>query len=85
MFVRKDGTVMWFVNNKAQKAFLKLGRDARQLKWTGAYKKGGLSSQERKAVKQAEKMAEEMKKAEAAKAEESRRAEAAKAEKGAQP
>lgn len=59
MFVRKDGTVLWFINNKAQKSFLKLGRDARELKWTKAYQKGGLSSHERKAVKDAEKASEQ--------------------------
>jgi len=40
MYIKKDGTVLWFINSKAQKNFLKLGRDARDLKWTGAYRKG---------------------------------------------
>ncbi len=63
MFVRKDGSVMWFINNKAQKSFFKLGRDARELKWTGAYTKGGLSSHERKVVKEAAAQAKKAEKA----------------------
>lgn len=40
MYVKKDGTILWFKDGKAQKNFLQLHREARFLKWTGAYKKG---------------------------------------------
>ena len=40
MYVKKDGTIYWFINSKAEKNFLDLHREARFLKWTGAYKKG---------------------------------------------
>jgi ribosomal protein L24E len=63
MFVRKDGSILWFINNKAQKSFLQLGRDARKLKWTKAYQKGGLSSHERKVVKDAEKASQQAERA----------------------
>lgn len=42
MFIRKDGTVMWFKNSKARKNALKLGRNARKVKWTRHYIKGGV-------------------------------------------
>jgi ribosomal protein L24E len=44
MYICKDGTVLWFISSKAQKNYLKLKRDPRFLKWTGAYKKGGKRS-----------------------------------------
>jgi large subunit ribosomal protein L24e len=40
MYVKKDGTILWFISHKAQMNYLKLEREARFLKWTGAYKKG---------------------------------------------
>ena len=40
MYVKKDGSILWFKDGKAQKNFLGLEREARFLKWTGAYRKG---------------------------------------------
>lgn len=34
MYVKKDGKVLWFLNSKAEKNYLKLGRKARNVKWT---------------------------------------------------
>jgi large subunit ribosomal protein L24e len=34
MYVRNDGTVLWFCSSKCRKNSLKLGRDPRKLKWT---------------------------------------------------
>ena len=42
MFVRKDGSVLWFKNSKARKNHLHLKRNARKVKWTRHYVKGGI-------------------------------------------
>ncbi|MBD51198.1 MAG: 50S ribosomal protein L24e [Euryarchaeota archaeon] len=42
MFVRRDGTVMWFKDSKARKNSLKLKRNPRRMKWTQRYEKGGI-------------------------------------------
>tara|TARA_B100001013_G_scaffold279254_1_gene179354 strand:- start:1915 stop:2112 length:198 start_codon:yes stop_codon:yes gene_type:complete len=42
MFVRRDGTVLWFKSSKARKNLLKLKRNARKVKWTRHYVKGGI-------------------------------------------
>ena len=42
MFVRKDGSVLWFKNSKARKNLLHLKRNARKVKWTRHYVKGGI-------------------------------------------
>lgn len=42
MFVKKDGSVMWFKDSKARKNALKLRRNPRRLKWTQRYEKGGI-------------------------------------------
>jgi len=34
MYVRNDGSILWFCSSKCRKNSLKLGRDARKLKWT---------------------------------------------------
>ncbi len=34
MFVKKDGTVLWFASSKAEKNMLKLGRKANKTRWT---------------------------------------------------
>jgi len=34
MFVKNDGTIYWLCSSKCRKNMLKLGRDARKLKWT---------------------------------------------------
>ncbi len=40
MYVKDNGTVLWFFSSKEEKNMLKLGRDARKLKWTKFYEKG---------------------------------------------
>ena len=42
MFVRRDGTVLWFKNRKARRNMLKLKRNPRKVKWTRHYVKGGI-------------------------------------------
>ena len=42
MYIKKDGTVLWFKSSKARKNMLKLGRNARKTKWTRHYEKGGI-------------------------------------------
>jgi large subunit ribosomal protein L24e len=42
MFVRRDGSVMWFKDSKARKNSLKLKRNPRRMKWTQRYEKGGI-------------------------------------------
>ncbi len=34
MFVKKDGKVLWFLNSKCEKNFLKLKRKPRNVRWT---------------------------------------------------
>ena len=42
MFVRRDGTVLWFKNSKARRNMLKLKRNPSKVKWTRHYVKGGI-------------------------------------------
>ena len=42
MFVRRDGSILWFKNSKARKNLVKLGRNARRVKWTRHFVKGGI-------------------------------------------
>ena len=42
MFVRKDGSVLWFKSSKARKNQLQLKQNARKVKWTRHYVKGGI-------------------------------------------
>jgi len=42
MFIKKDGTVMWFKNSKARKNALKLKRNPRRVKWTRHFVRGGI-------------------------------------------
>ena len=42
MFVKNDGTVLWFCSAKCKKNALVLKRDPRKLKWTNKHVKGGL-------------------------------------------
>jgi ribosomal protein L24E len=37
MYVLKDGTVYWFLNQKSEKNFLKLRRTPSKTKWTSIY------------------------------------------------
>lgn len=39
MYVRNDGSILWFCSSKCRKNSLKLGRDARKLKWTAYFGK----------------------------------------------
>ena len=42
MYVRRDGTVLWFKDSKARKNALQLRRNPRRVKWTRHYQKGGI-------------------------------------------
>jgi large subunit ribosomal protein L24e len=39
LYVRRDGTVLYFCSTKCYKSRLKLGRNPRKLKWTTYYQK----------------------------------------------
>jgi len=39
MYVKNDGTILWYCSNKCRKNSLKLRRDSRKLKWTDHYGK----------------------------------------------
>ncbi|MFH1391785.1 MAG: 50S ribosomal protein L24e [Candidatus Diapherotrites archaeon] len=39
MYVKKDGTIYWFKNQKTETNFLKLKRSPGKTKWTNAYHK----------------------------------------------
>ena len=39
MYVKKDGTIYWFLNQKSEKNFLKLKRSPSKTKWTNTYHK----------------------------------------------
>lgn len=34
MYVKNDGSILWFCSSKCRKNYLKLGRNPRKLKWT---------------------------------------------------
>jgi large subunit ribosomal protein L24e len=40
MYVRKNGQVLWFMNSKCERNFLKLKRKPVNFKWSTHYKKG---------------------------------------------
>ncbi len=42
MFVRKDGSILWFKNSKARKNMVKLSRNSRKVKWTRHFVRGGI-------------------------------------------
>lgn len=42
MFVRKDGSILWFKSSKTRKNQLQLKRNSRKVKWTRHYVKGGI-------------------------------------------
>nr|8HKU_L24E Chain L24E, 50S ribosomal protein L24e [Sulfolobus acidocaldarius DSM 639]8HKV_L24E Chain L24E, 50S ribosomal protein L24e [Sulfolobus acidocaldarius DSM 639]8HKY_L24E Chain L24E, 50S ribosomal protein L24e [Sulfolobus acidocaldarius DSM 639]8HKZ_L24E Chain L24E, 50S ribosomal protein L24e [Sulfolobus acidocaldarius DSM 639]8HL1_L24E Chain L24E, 50S ribosomal protein L24e [Sulfolobus acidocaldarius DSM 639]8HL2_L24E Chain L24E, 50S ribosomal protein L24e [Sulfolobus acidocaldarius DSM 639] len=37
MYVRNDGSLLWFCSSKCRKSMLKLHRDPKKLKWTKSY------------------------------------------------
>lgn len=39
MYVKNDGSILWFCSSKCRKNALKLKRDSRKLKWTVYYGK----------------------------------------------
>jgi large subunit ribosomal protein L24e len=39
MYVKTDGSILWFCSNKCKKNSLKLKRDSRKLKWTNYFGK----------------------------------------------
>jgi len=39
MYVKKDGTILWFDSNKCEKNMIKLGRIPRKTKWCTSKKK----------------------------------------------
>ncbi|MFA5365894.1 MAG: 50S ribosomal protein L24e [Candidatus Bathyarchaeia archaeon] len=34
MYVKKDGTILWFCSNKCRKSSVIMKRDSRKIKWT---------------------------------------------------
>jgi len=42
MFVKRDGTVLWFKDSKARKNMLNNRRNPRKVKWSRRYVKGGI-------------------------------------------
>jgi large subunit ribosomal protein L24e len=40
MFVRDNGTILYFCKSKCEKNMLKLKRDSRKFKWTTSYERG---------------------------------------------
>ncbi len=42
MYIKRDGSILWFKNSKARKNSVKLKRNARRVKWTRHYVKGGI-------------------------------------------
>lgn len=42
MYVKNDGTVLWFCSRKCRISMLEFKRDPRKLKWTKKYVKGGV-------------------------------------------
>ena len=42
MFVKRDGSVLWFKDSKSRKNHIKTKRTPRRVKWTRFYVKGGI-------------------------------------------
>ena len=42
MYVKNDGTVLWFCSRKCRVSKLEFKRDPRKFKWTKKYVKGGV-------------------------------------------
>ncbi len=47
MFVKNDGTILYFCSRKCEKNMLELKRDPRKYKWTKRYVKGGIKKKEK--------------------------------------
>lgn len=39
MYIKNDGSILWFCSSKCRKSSLDFGRDARRFKWTEYYGK----------------------------------------------
>ena len=39
MYVRNDGSILWYCSSKCRRSSLDMGRDSRKLKWTAYYGK----------------------------------------------
>ena len=70
MFVKKDGTILWFKDSKAQKNYM-MGRESRDLEWIGYEEE----AEEAEAEAEAEVEADEEAESEADEAEETEEAE----------
>jgi len=44
LYVKNDGTILWFCSNKCRVNMLKMNKDPRKLKWTAHYNRSGVSS-----------------------------------------
>ncbi len=42
MYVRNNGTILWFCSRRCRVSMLEFRRDARKFKWTAKYVKGGI-------------------------------------------
>ena len=42
MYVKNDGTILWFCSRRCRVSYLKFKRDPRKFKWTKKYVKGGI-------------------------------------------
>lgn len=42
MYVKNDGTILWFCSRKCRVSMLEFKRDPRKFKWTKKYVKGGI-------------------------------------------
>jgi large subunit ribosomal protein L24e len=42
MYVKNDGTILWFCSRRCRISYLEFKRDPRKFKWTKKYVKGGI-------------------------------------------
>ncbi len=42
MYVKNDGTILWFCSRRCRVSMLEFKRDPRKFKWTAKYVKGGV-------------------------------------------
>ncbi len=42
MYVRNNGTILWFCSRRCRISMLEFKRDPRKFKWTAKYVKGGI-------------------------------------------